>query len=147
MSIRKIEDSLGLELPADYKLFLGKFNHNAVISFKSDWNLMNRSNWTFVGPLELCRVIDKSSLEWWQILMFYKYENKNYTKSPNSLAEIDEGLVREFVAIAYDEGDIIFMDARDKFNLGIYLHDVNEIELSDMSVTSILTKMKLIYSE
>ncbi|ENV08697.1 hypothetical protein F966_02812 [Acinetobacter higginsii] len=152
MSLENIEKYLNCEFPSIYKKFLEKFNENAIIVFHCNFEVINRSNWTFVGQKKLIEPIYSKSkqdgLKWWQILTYYWRDslNKKIGKK-NSLNNLDEASVRNMVAVAYDEGDILYINVLKDFQIGVYLNDVNEVFDLNFTLEDIFSKMKVIYSD
>ncbi|MBR8653483.1 hypothetical protein KDH83_09215 [Achromobacter sp. Marseille-Q0513] len=147
MTIETIERQLGRELPPAYKHFLGQFSENAIISFRCDEEALNRGNWTFVGANGLQQALDvkrSPGLPWWQIL--HRHWLDSAPRTAGHLSAQDEQAVRMRVAVAYDEGDILYIDALNDFRVGVYLHDSNELIDSGIDLEDIFSSMSIIYS-
>ena len=67
-------------------------------------------------------------------------------RTAGHLSALDEQAVRMRVAVAYDEGDILYIDALNDFRAGVYLHDSNELIDSGIDLEDIFSSMNIIYS-
>ena len=83
-------------------------------------------------------------LPWWQIL--HRHWLDSAPRTAGHLSALDEQAVRMRVAVAYDEGDILYIDALNDFRAGVYLHDSNELIDSGIDLEDIFSSMNIIYS-
>jgi hypothetical protein len=126
MIIEYIELKIGKSLPLSYKNLLRGINDYCYINyneFRDEFPDDSGVAWFFWSEERLNEpvVIDGATenRKAWEILRSYK-EIKNVARGTSS------DYINFLVSIAEDNGDILYMDARDNFSVWIYLHDSGE---------------------
>jgi hypothetical protein len=122
MIIEHIEREIGKGLPLSYKNLLSGIDDYCYINyneFKNEFPDDDGVSWFFWDEKRLNEptVID-GALETrraWEILRSYQEIKNTFSDHINSL-----------VSIAEDNGDILYLDARDNFSVWIYMHDSGE---------------------
>lgn len=129
MFIDQMERAIGKPLPLSYRRFLSAFDDFCHVHYNEAKDRFPDSKgtpWFFWGEQRLgeISVIHGASKHRaaWEVLSSYAEINAPKGEVQRSFLERAPFLV----AVAEDEGDLLFMDASDGFSVWIYMHDSGE---------------------
>lgn len=129
MFVEQIEREIGKALPDSYKRFLNAFDDFCYVNyneFKDEFSESTGTPWFCwsekrLGEISIVDGATKDRMAW-EVLKSYAEINAHKGEIQRSLLERTQFLV----AIAEDDGDMLFMDASDDFAVSVYMHDSGE---------------------
>lgn len=152
MSLLQIENSLSKELPIAYKEFLSSFEDFVYILHNENPNEFPDAEgtpWFFWGESRLFEkvIIDgaKTRNAWEQLASYAEideeFRKRKSIPSNRGLRSFDH--LKKSVAIAEDNGDILYIDTMENNSIWIYLHASGEVKFLAESFDEWLKKSKL----
>lgn len=126
MIIEQIEREIGKSLPLSYKNLLSGIGDYCYINyneFRDEFPDDSGVSWFFWSEERLNEptIIDGATKtrRSWEIL-------RSYNEIKAVAQETFSDHINFLVAVAEDNGDILYLDARDNFSVWIYMHDSGE---------------------
>lgn len=146
MPLEQIEREIGRELPDCYRVFVKTFDDFRYVNyneFKNEFPESTETTWFFWSERRLDEVTiiygaTKNRMSW-EVL-------KSYGEINSSKGDVQRSFhdrVHFCVAIAEDNGDILYMDASDDFSVSIYMHDSGESKRLENSFEAWLANASL----
>ncbi|RBL89763.1 SMI1/KNR4 family protein [Chitinophaga flava] len=147
MIIEQIEHKIGKKLPESYKNLLRGINDYCYISyneFREEFPGDAGTSWFFWGEkrLDELSVIEgvTENRKAWEVLKSYSEINEKTGKNMQGRF-LDH--LNSFISIAEDNGDILYLDAKDNFSVWIYMHDSGESKYLELSFDAWIIKASI----
>lgn len=138
MDLTDIEKSLGMQLPNAYKKLVAQIDDFRYVSF-NEFPLEHENDegvpWFFWGEARLFVLVHmegaRSRPAWQQLASFAEIDRNHRGRKA---IPCGDGRTRAFahletsVAMAEDNGDILYLDVLDGFSVWVYLHASGEVK-------------------
>ncbi|MFE8647042.1 SMI1/KNR4 family protein [Sphingomonas sp. NCPPB 2930] len=137
MIFDEIEGFIGAPLPASYKEFVAKiedFLYVAFNEFPEEFPEDNGVDWFFWGESRLSEEVSiegaGDTAAWNQLSLYAKIDQnfKNRKEVTSDEGQISFERLNMSIAIAEDNGDLLYLDSMSNFSVWVYMHDSGEVK-------------------